>query len=51
MTEAKVAAVPDLSGVYDIATLTPLQRPKMFGDNKFLTKEAADKIKIGRAHV
>jgi hypothetical protein len=48
MTEDKVAAVPDLSGVYDIATLTPLQRPKMFGDNKFLTKDAADKIRTDK---
>ena len=35
---------PDLSGTYNIATLTPLQRPKAFGDNLLLTKEQADKM-------
>ena len=32
---------PDLSGNYDVATLTPLQRPEAFGDNLFLTPEKA----------
>ena len=32
-----VAAKPDFSGVYDVATLTPFQRPKEFGDNLFLS--------------
>ena len=35
---------PDLSGTYNTATLTPLQRPKAFGDNLYLTKEEADKL-------
>ena len=35
---------PDLSGTYNIATLTPLQRPKAFGNNLLLTKEQADKM-------
>lgn len=35
---------PDLSGTYDIATLTPLTRPREFGDRLFLTKEEADTI-------
>jgi hypothetical protein len=30
---------PDLSGTYDIATLTPLQRPRRFGDRLTLTEE------------
>lgn len=47
-TTDTISSVPDLSGVYDIATLTPLQRPKMFGDNKFLTKEAAGKIETDK---
>lgn len=34
----------DLSGTYDVATLTPLERPKMFGDKRFLTREEAAKI-------
>ena len=32
---------PDLSGTYDIATLTPLQRPERFGNKAFLTEEEA----------
>jgi hypothetical protein len=35
---------PDLSGHYDLATLTPLQRPKEYGDNLYLTPEEADAI-------
>ena len=35
---------PDLSGVYDIATLTPLSRPAKYGDNLFLTAEQAKAI-------
>ena len=32
---------PDLSGTYDTATLTPLQRPERFGDRLTLTPEEA----------
>ncbi len=35
---------PDLSGIYDVATLTPLQRPKEFGYNLELTKAQASAI-------
>ncbi len=35
---------PDLSGTYDIATLTPLQRPKQYGDKLTLTDEEAQQI-------
>jgi hypothetical protein len=35
---------PDLSGTYDIATLTPLQRPKEFGDNLYMSPEKANEI-------
>ena len=35
---------PDLSGTYDVATLTPLQRPQAFGDNLFLTPEQAERM-------
>ena len=42
--ESPVTAVPDLSGTYDLATITPLQRPKGFGDTLYLTTEAADKM-------
>jgi hypothetical protein len=37
-------ALPNLSGNYDIATLTPLERPKAFGDSLYLTARQADKI-------
>lgn len=35
---------PDLTGTYDVSTLTPLQRPKEFGLNLELTPEQAQKI-------
>ncbi len=35
---------PDLSGTYDIATLTPLQRPAKYGDKLTLTDEEAEAI-------
>jgi hypothetical protein len=35
---------PDLSGHYDGATLTPLQRPEIYGDNLYLTAEQAKEI-------
>lgn len=35
---------PDFSGTYDVATLTPLQRPEMFGDNLVLDPEEAARI-------
>ncbi len=35
---------PDLSGTYDVSTLTPLQRPEEFGNNMELTREQAQAI-------
>ena len=35
---------PDLSGTYDLATLTPLVRPPQYGDKQFLTADEAKKI-------
>lgn len=35
---------PDLSGVYDTATLTPLNRPEAFGEKQFMTTEEADQV-------
>ena len=35
---------PDLSGVYDTATLTPLNRPKEFGEKQFMSKEEAEVV-------
>ncbi len=35
---------PDLSGFYDIATLTPLSRPEELGDEAYMTAQQARKI-------
>jgi len=35
---------PDFSGTYDIATLTPLERPEMFGDKLHLSPEEAEQM-------
>lgn len=35
---------PDFTGNYDIATLTPLQRPPIYGDKLYLTPEQAREI-------
>ncbi len=35
---------PDLTGTYNVATLTPLQRPAEFGDKLFMTRAEADAI-------
>ena len=35
---------PDFSGTYDIATLTPLQRPAKYGDKLTLTEEEAAEV-------
>ncbi len=35
---------PDFSGTYDSATLTPLTRPKEYGDNLYLTPEEAQRL-------
>lgn len=37
--------IPDLTGTYNVATLTPLQRPKIFGNNLYLSAEEAEKIR------
>ena len=38
------SGLPDLSGVYDTGTLTPLNRPKEFGDKQFMTQAEADAV-------
>ena len=35
---------PDLSGTYDVSTLTPMQRPTDLGEQLFLTEEEAAEI-------
>ena len=34
----------DLTGVYDIGTLTPLERPGAYGNNLYLTESEAQKL-------
>ncbi len=38
------AGLPDLSGAYNVATLTPIQRPSAYGDNLYLSREAAQRF-------
>ncbi|TDI41655.1 MAG: hypothetical protein E2P02_14550 [Acidobacteria bacterium] len=40
---------PDLSGMYDTATLTPLERPVELGDKLLLTPEEAESIRAKEA--
>jgi hypothetical protein len=40
-----VSGNPDLSGFYDSGTLTPLNRPKEFGEKKFMTLAEAEILK------
>lgn len=35
---------PDLTGTYNAATLTPLQRPQMFGDKLYMSREEAEQL-------
>ena len=39
----------DLSGTYDVATLTPLERPKAYGKNLYLSVEDAEKMRAADA--
>ena len=34
----------DISGTYNVATLTPLERPEVFGNNLYLSEEQAQRI-------
>ena len=40
-------AAVDLTGTYDVATLTPLERPVIFGNNRVLSREEAEKNSTG----
>ena len=40
---------PDLSGSYNAATLTPLERPAVYGDKLFMTRAEAEKIAADQA--
>jgi hypothetical protein len=39
---------PDLSGVYDAGTVTPVDRPPQYGDNLYLTTEQAEAMEEER---
>ena len=39
---------PDLSGVYDAGTITPVDRPPQYGDNLYLTPEQAQEMEEER---
>ena len=39
---------PDLAGIWDFRTSTPLQRPEEFGDRASLTDEEAAGVRRGR---
>ena len=38
------AGHPDLTGTYDSGTLTPEERPQVFGDRQFMTRQEADQL-------
>src|SRR5215468_1162172 len=44
MNPRTVDGHPDLQGVYGLATLTPLERPAMFGNNLTLTPQQAQRL-------
>jgi hypothetical protein len=44
---APTFAAPQLSGTYDVGTLTPLERPEAFGDNLHIDEATAGKMSAG----
>ncbi len=38
---------PDLQGVWDYSTITPMQRPERYGDRAYLTEEEAAALEAG----
>lgn len=45
------SGLPDLTGNYDAATLTPFERPAQFGDKAFLTPEEAQAVAERERHL
>ena len=41
------AGHPDLTGNYDAGSLTPEDRPRIFGKNQFMTAKQAERMKTG----
>ncbi len=39
---------PDLQGIWDFRTITPLQRPEQYGDREFLSPEEAEEFEAAR---
>ena len=44
------SGAPDLTGTYDVATLTPLERPEEYADKAYLSVTEADAIRTKRAN-
>ena len=44
------AGHPDLTGTYDSGTLTPQERPEVFGDKQFMSREEADRLLKAHIH-
>ena len=42
---------PDLQGVWDFRTITPLERPEDLGDQEFLSEEEAANLLDGRQYI
>ena len=38
---------PDLGGIWDFRTITPLERPEQYGDREFLTPEEVAELELG----
>ena len=38
---------PDLGGIWDYRTITPMQRPERYGDRAYLTEEEAAELEAG----
>ena len=38
---------PDLTGNYDSGSLTPEERPRIFGKNQFMTEKQAERMQTG----
>ena len=42
---------PDFSGTYDIASLTPFQRPEMHGESLYLSEDTVRELETAAAEV
>ena len=37
---------PDMSGTYNVGTSTSMQRNRIFGDNRYMTEEQAERLSL-----